>query len=262
MHQKTGQFATDSASPPTFNVQYMQNSVEDAPTLQPSANEPPAKKRKRVLAKSTPEAHTPEPTVPHADSPLDPGLVANTPTKKVDDVDSLVVPTPLPEELHVIAQFNKRSKAAQAKQPPIKGLPFLVYDVGTKLPAPKSYDKLAPMVALPSRSGKAMVPELGYSLPCEVQGRFSSQYRPSPDKAGLDERRLESKYMLDEFDRSMKALGKRRPKYTEYPHAFKEQLKSDEASKNKAEKKAKKEQEEERNKPVSCFWHFGMKVVL
>lgn len=33
--------------------------------------------------------------------------------------------------------------------------------------------------------------------------------------------------------------------------AFKEQLKSDEASRNKAEKKAKKELEEERSKPVS-----------
>lgn len=33
--------------------------------------------------------------------------------------------------------------------------------------------------------------------------------------------------------------------------AFKEQLKADEATKNKAEKKAKKELEEERNKPVS-----------
>ena len=32
--------------------------------------------------------------------------------------------------------------------------------------------------------------------------------------------------------------------------AFKEQLKSDEASKNKAEKRAKKEQEDDRAKPV------------
>jgi hypothetical protein len=222
---------------------------ETAP--QSAVTEPPAKKRKRALAKSTPEAQTPEPTVAHADSPLDTGAATNTPTKKIEEIDSLAAPTPSPEEAQLITQFNKRPKAAQAKQPPIKGLPFLVYDASTKLPAPKSYDKLAPLVALPSRTGKAMVPELGYNLPCEVQGRFSSQYRPSPDKGGLDERRLEAKYLLDEFDRSMKALGKRRPKYTEYPHAFKEQLKSDEASKNKAEKKAKREQEEVRNKPVS-----------
>lgn len=38
--------------------------------------------------------------------------------------------------------------------------------------------------------------------------------------------------------------------------AFKEQLKSDEASKNKAEKKAKKELEDERNKPVSLTFLF------
>lgn len=35
--------------------------------------------------------------------------------------------------------------------------------------------------------------------------------------------------------------------------AFKEQLKSDEASKNKAEKRAKKEQEDDRAKPVCYF---------
>ena len=135
-----------------------------------------------------------------------------------------------------------------------------------KLPAPKSFDKLAPLVTLPPRSGKSMVPELTYDLPCEIQGKFTSQYRPNPDKGGLDERRTEAKPLLDQFEASMKALGKRRPKYTEYPReyqrlsrsfnvlikstdAFKEQLKSDEASKNKAEKRAKKEQEG--GKPVS-----------
>lgn len=127
------------------------------------------------------------------------------------------------------------------------------------------------MVALPSRSGRAAVSGLGYALPCEIQGLFTSRFKPAADKLGLDERRDEAKDILAEYDRSMKALGKRQPKYTEYPrepalhpHApdaggrtdacedsFKEQLKADEASKNKAEKKAKKEQEEERNKPVS-----------
>lgn len=189
-------------------------------------------------------------------------------SKKVEELDTLVAPTPSPEETHMLQQFQKRTKAAQAKFPAIKGLPYLAYESTIKLPAPKSYDKLAPLVAIPPRSKNAIVPELGYNLPCEVQGRFTSQYRPAFDKIGLDERRIEAKSLLDDFDNSMKALGKRRPKYTEYPRrlfphslrftvanfstdAFKEQLKSDEASKNKAEKKAKKELEEERNKPVS-----------
>lgn len=218
----------------------------DAGISQSVSNEPPAKKRKRAI-KSAPDTPTPEPAANYMDSP-----VGSPAVKKVDEVDGLPAPTPSPEEAQLIIQFNKRPKAVQAKQPAIKGLPHLIYDGTTMLPAPKSYDKLAPLVAQPARSGRQMVPELGYSLPCEVQGRFTSQYRPSPDKGGLDERRMESEALLDEFDRAMKGLGKRRPKYTEYPHAFKEQLKSDEASKNKAEKKAKKELEEERGgKPVS-----------
>lgn len=44
--------------------------------------------------------------------------------------------------------------------------------------------------------------------------------------------------------------------------AFKEQLKSDEASKNKAEKKAKKELEDERNKPVSVHFFSSCKRPL
>lgn len=229
----------------------MQQAVvdQDAGVSQANATEPPAKKRKRA-AKSAPETPTPEPATIHADSP-----VGSPALRKVDDIDALAAPTPSPEDAQLIAQFNKRPKAAQAKHPAIKGLPYLIYDGATKLPAPKSYDKLAPLVAIPARSGRQMVPELGYSLPCEVQGRFTSQYRPSPDKGGLDERRIEAKVLLDDFDRAMKGLGKRRPKYTEYPHAFKEQLKSDEASKNKAEKKAKRELEEVRNKPVSPELH-------
>ncbi|KAF7545309.1 hypothetical protein G7Z17_g9266 [Cylindrodendrum hubeiense] len=252
VHQQSG-FAGSSSPPPAASAQYImphQPVDVDSPASQPAVAEPPAKKRKRTATKSVPEAHTPEPTAAY-DSPMDYSTIpGTTPTKRVDEVDSLIAPIPSSEDAQLIAQFTKRTKALQAKQPSIKGLAHLVYDASTKLPAPKSYDKLAPLVAHPSRSGKAMVPELGYSLPCEVQGRFTSQYRPSPDKGGLDERRIEAKDMLDEFDRSMKALGKRRPKYTEYPHAFKEQLKSDEASKNKAEKKAKKEMEEVRNKPV------------
>ncbi|KAF4963753.1 hypothetical protein FSARC_8236 [Fusarium sarcochroum] len=246
MHHQQPHFIGSSSSPPATNSQYLMSQPgadQDTGVSQPAANEPP-KKRKRAV-KSAPDTPTPEPAVAFIDSPIGSPAV-----KKVDDIDALPVPTPSLEEAQLIAQFNKRTKAAQAKHPAIKGLPHLIYEGTTKLPAPKSYDKLAPLVALPARSGRQMVPELGYSLPCEVQGRFTSQYRPYPDKGGLDERRFEAKVLLDDFDRSMKGLGKRRPKYTEYPHAFKEQLKSDEASKNKAEKKAKKEQEEERHKPV------------
>ncbi|KHN96534.1 zinc finger protein [Metarhizium album ARSEF 1941] len=203
------------------------------------------KKRKRVSKAST-ESPLPTVEVPPAtaDFPVD------SSSKRAEDLDSLPVPEPSAEEAKLISDFGKRNKTAQVRYPTIKGLPYMVYEGSVKLPAPKSYDKLAPLVALPPKSGRPIVPQLGYPLPCEVQGRFSSKYRPSLDKSGLDERRAEAKTLLDEYDRSMQALGKRQPKYTEYPHAFKEQLKSDEASKNKAEKKAKKELEDERNKPV------------
>ncbi|KAJ2971228.1 hypothetical protein NQ176_g7798 [Zarea fungicola] len=170
--------------------------------------------------------------------------------KRPEDMDAYTAPVPSAEEQEQIAKFSKRSKSAQAKYPSIAGLPHLVFDGSIKIPTPKSFDKLAPLVTLPPRSGKAMVPELGYSLPCEIQGRFTSQYRPAPDRAGLNERRMEAKDLLDQFEASMKAMGKRRPKYTEYPHAFKEQMKSDEAVRNKAEKKAKKETESDQSKPI------------
>jgi hypothetical protein len=73
-------------------------------------------------------------------------------------------------------------------------------------------------VALPPKSGKPILPELGYDLPCEVQGRFSDKYKPSLDTVGgLAERQREAKILLEEYDKAMKALGKRRPKYMEYP---------------------------------------------
>ncbi|KAL4723677.1 hypothetical protein ACLX1H_009319 [Fusarium chlamydosporum] len=250
MHPQQPHFINNASSPPATNNPYLipqPAANQDTGITQHITSEPPVKKRKRAV-KPAPDTPTPEPAATYIDSPVGSPVV-----KKVDDVDNLTAPTPSPEEAQLIVQFNKRTKAAQAKHPAIKGLPHLIYEGTAKLPAPKSYDKLAPLVALPARSGRQMVPELGYSLPCEVQGRFTSQYRPSPDKGGLDERRMEAKTLLDDFDRAMKSLGKRRPKYTEYPHAFKEQLKSDEASKNKAEKKAKKELEEERGKPVRCF---------
>jgi hypothetical protein len=169
----------------------------------------PTKKRKR-MTKSVPEPVVQEqPTYP-IDLPVE------TIPRRDDESEALAVPVPTPEEAQLIAQFAKRSKAAQIKYPTIRGLPHLVFDGTIKLPAPKSYDKLSPCIALPPRNDRPAVPELGY-LPCEIQGRFSAQYRPSADKGGLDERREEASQLLDEYDRSMQALGKRRPKYTEYP---------------------------------------------
>ncbi|UKZ75044.1 hypothetical protein TrVFT333_002716 [Trichoderma virens FT-333] len=209
--------------------------------LQPVVEAMP-KKRKR-MTKSAPEPIVPEQPVYPIDLPVEAFA------RRGDETEILSVPVPSEEEAQLIAQFAKRNKAAQIKYPSIKGLPHLVYEGTIKIPAPKSYDKLSPCIALPPRHDRPAIPELGY-LPCEIQGKFSTQYRPSAEKGGLDERREEASQLLDEFDRSMNALGKRRPKYTEYPHAFKEQLKSDEASKNKAEKRAKKEQEDDRAKPI------------
>lgn len=233
-------------------------------SILPTTESSQPKKRKRS---AKPTTETPPADIPSVIADLS----AESSAKRAEDLDSLPIPVPSGEEVKLITDFGKRNKSAQAKYPSIKGLPHMVYEGTVKLPAPKSYDKLSPLVALPPRSGKSMVPELGYPLPCEVQGRFTSKYRPSIDKSGLDERRAEAKILLDDYDRSMRSLGKRQPKYTEYPRkcthitsvdrtcrllcidAFKEQLKSDEASKNKAEKKAKKEQEGEKNKPVSLL---------
>jgi hypothetical protein len=178
-----------------------------------SQTEPAPKKRKRAVKTSSEpvlEAAAPTPTV---DSPLPIDIAS----RKSDEIDGFEVPVPTAAEAQQLAQFAKRSKTAQARFPSIQGLSHLLFDGTIRLPAPKSYDKLAPLVALPSKSGKRMVPELGYNLPCELQGRFTSQYRPSPNKSGLDDRKEEAAALLDEYDRSMGALGKRRPKYTEYP---------------------------------------------
>ncbi|KAL6864071.1 hypothetical protein J3F83DRAFT_716354 [Trichoderma novae-zelandiae] len=229
-----------AATQPQINAGIAPTAAAPSTTAQPTTEA--AKKRKR-MTKSVPEPFVQEqPTYP-IELPLE------APARRADDFEILPVPVPSEEEAQLIAQFARRNKAAQIKYPTIRGLPHLVFDGTIKLPAPKSYDKLSPCVALPPRNDRPAVPELGY-LPCEIQGRFSTQYRPSADKGGLDERREEASQLLDEYDRAMHALGKRRPKYTEYPHAFKEQLKSDEASKNKAEKRAKKEQEDDRAKPI------------
>lgn len=258
----------------------------------------PLKKRKRSTRSVSEATSVESPAPTGADL-----LLADSAARKAEDVASLQAPVPSAEEASLLAESVKRSKPAQRKLPSAKALPFLAQCGTIKLPGktcsrpssststlsagsvPKSYDKLAPLVAVPPRSGRPAVPGLGYDLPCEIQGRFTSQYKPSFDKPGLDERREEAKDLLDYYDRSMKALGKRQPKYTEYPRtyllqalalapcwvagqqvsdssvdAFKEQLKSDEASKNKAEKRAKKELEEERNKPVSSQLTFPLQV--
>jgi hypothetical protein len=225
--------------------------VENAvtpPVISESATTKRRARATKTISESPAPSLLPDVAPHHHTAPT--GLSAEPSVRKVEDIDSFAAPEPMTEDMQLLQMFHRRPKTAQAKFPPIKGLPFLASDTSIKLPAPKSYDKLAPLVALPPRSSKALVPELEYDLPCEVQGRFTNRYRPAFDKIGLDERRIEAKTLLDDFDRSMKSLGKRRPKYTEYPHAFKEQLKSDEASKSKAEKKAKKELEEERNKPI------------
>ena len=174
-------------------------------------------------------------------APADP--ITDNSIKRHDELQSLPIPESLPEEVALVSEFNKRKQSHPGAYPPSPGVPHFVIEGSVKLPAPKSHDKISPLVAPPSRSGRKVAPELGYVLPCEVQGVFSSKYRPALGKGGLDDRRTEAKGLLDDYDRSMRALGKRQPKYTEYPHAFKEQLKADEASKNKAGKKAKKDQD-------------------
>ncbi|GAB0138397.1 hypothetical protein EsDP_00006632 [Epichloe bromicola] len=228
---------------PSLTHATSQAPLDAQPSASASAESPAQKKRKRST-KAVSETPAVESPVALTDFPADPF------TKKSEDVDTLPIPVPSAEEARSIADFGKRNKSAQAKYPSIKGLPHLVYEGTVKLPVPKSYDKLAPLVAIPPRSGQPIIPEQSCSLPCEVQGRFTSKYRPSIEKSGLDERRAEAKALLDDYDQSMKTLGKRQPKYTEYPHALKEQLKSDEASKNKAEKTAKKSLEGDRNKPI------------
>jgi len=234
--------------------------------------------------------------------------------KKVEEPEVVICkPTSTAEELAELAKFTKRPAAAKTKLPAISGAGFLIAAGTTKLDgkcissrhvnatskldiltfcpvAQKSHDKLAPLVAMPARSGRRILPELGRDLACEIQGKFSANYKPSSMGGGLDDRKREASKLLDEFDSAMVDLGKKRPKYSEYPRkspdspaprpvegaapsptplspatfplavrpmpltrnkdAFKEQLKADEAARKTAEKQARKIAEEERNKPV------------
>lgn len=159
---------------------------------------------------------------------------------KSTEIDVFTAPEPTNEDAQFLSQAEHRLRTGQTRGTPIPGAPYMGFQSTKNMPAPKSYDKLAPLVALPPRSGKPLIPELGRALPCEIQGMFANEFQPSPDKSGLEERKQESKQNLADFESAMKGLGKSRPKYTEYPHAFKEQIKSDEAKNNKAGKKSKK----------------------
>lgn len=164
---------------------------------------------------------------------------------------SNVAPFSSEAEQAQLTEFKARAPAAKKAFPDIPGAPLLAATGIVKLPITKTYDRLPPMIALPSQSGKRALPGLGYELPCEIQGRFTDKYRPSTTSAAkLADREKEAKALIDDYERGMKALGARRPKYTDYPFAFSEQLKADEAARSKAQRKAKKEEEEERRKPI------------
>ncbi|RFU76517.1 hypothetical protein TARUN_5721 [Trichoderma arundinaceum] len=171
------------------------------------------------------------------------------------------VPSVIPQPIEVGAK--KRKRATKSAQEPVV----------PAVPEQPAYPIDLPVEAFPKQGEDSEI--LSVPVPSEEEARLIAQFAkrnkaaqikyPSikglpyllydgtikiPEKSGLDERREEAKLLLDDYDRSMHGLGKRRPKYTEYPHAFKEQLKSDEASKNKAEKRAKKEQEDDQAKPI------------
>nr|XP_036589518.1 c-x8-c-x5-c-x3-h type zinc finger protein [Colletotrichum truncatum]KAF6801523.1 c-x8-c-x5-c-x3-h type zinc finger protein [Colletotrichum truncatum] len=211
----------------------------DTPPVDPAAlpDQVSAKKRKRVIKKEA------EPE--QADSP------SESTVRRGDDGENLIFPSSTEEEIAAMAHFKKRNAAAKKQFPAIPGASFLVSSGTAKLPAPKSYDRLAPLVALPSSSGKRILPELVSDLPCEIQGKFTDKYRPSANFAGKPEdRETEARALLDQYTHEMKLLGNRRPKYADYPFTFQEQLKADEAAKSKAQRKARKEEEEERKKPI------------
>ncbi|CCF38363.1 hypothetical protein CH063_09468, partial [Colletotrichum higginsianum] len=204
------------------------------PAIDPALQPEPLKKRKRVLKK--------EGEAEQVDSPN---------SKRADDGETLALPSSVEEEMVAMEKFRKRSAASKKQFPPIPGAPFLVSSGTVKLAAPKSYDRLAPLVALPSSSGRRILPELGRDLPCEIQGRFTDKYRPSVNFVGQPgDRETEAKALIEQYGREMGDLKSGRPKYSEFPFTFQEQLKADEAAKSKAQRKARKEEEEERKRPI------------
>ncbi|GKT45080.1 uncharacterized protein ColSpa_05261 [Colletotrichum spaethianum] len=204
------------------------------PTIDPALQPEPLKKRKRVTKK--------EGEVERSDSPN---------LKKDDDGETWVLPSSTEEEIVAMEKFKKRTAASKKQFPPIPGASFLISSGTVKLAAPKSYDRLAPLVALPSPSGRPILPELGRDLPCEIQGRFTDKYRPSMNFVGQPgDRETEAKALIEQYGREMGDLKSGRPKYSEFPFTFQEQLKADEAAKSKAQRKARKEEEEERKRPI------------
>ncbi|EFQ29025.1 hypothetical protein CGRA01v4_11382 [Colletotrichum graminicola] len=209
-------------------------SQPSTPTIEPTLQPEPLKKRKRVTKKDG--------EVDRADSPN---------PKRDDDGETLVLPSSTEEEIAAMEKFRKRNAASKKQFPAIPGASFLVSSGTVKLAAPKSYDRLAPLVALPSTSGRPILPELGRDLPCEIQGRFTDRYRPSMNFVGQPgDREAEAKDLIEQYGREMGDLKSGRPKYSEFPFTFQEQLKADEAAKSKAQRKARKEEEEERKRPI------------
>ncbi|PHH52133.1 hypothetical protein CFIMG_003506RA [Ceratocystis fimbriata CBS 114723] len=184
-----------------------------------------------------------------AAAPVSRVMSSDPPTPVSTTADLLAVPRLSKTEMDQLTHHMKKSRASKLRPSPIAGADFMASTGTIKLSNPKSFDKLNPMIAMPSQSGRPVIKELGL-LACEIQGRFSSKFQPSTDACGIDERRMESSALLDIYDQSMAALGKRRPKYTEYPHAFKEQLRADETVKSKADRHARKLADEEKGTPI------------
>ncbi|CAI4215314.1 unnamed protein product [Parascedosporium putredinis] len=226
---------------------YAQSHVAYPQTVAPQQKLSPAplarcQKRKRTTKK-----------VPSADADAGDSQVdspAKLPEQPIDHPSEPFHPTVTRADHAALDEFQSLLATGRTRFPNVPAAPYLISRQSIKLPTPKSYDKLAPLVALPSQSRKPVLPGAGRSLPCEIQGQFSDRFRPSDSGAGLEDRKRDAKDLLTQFEKAMSDLGPCRPKYTEYPHAFKEQLKTDEASKAKAERLARKLAEEERNKPI------------
>jgi hypothetical protein len=100
----------------------------DSPIGQSAPIEAPPKKRKRTL-KSAPETPSSDVISFQLDSHID------NSASKLAEIDSLPPPLPTAEDLELINKFNKRTKAAKAKFPAIKGLPHLVHGGTVTLPS-------------------------------------------------------------------------------------------------------------------------------
>ena len=110
--------------------QQQQMSEDDLTTSQAKTAESPPKKRKRATKATTENVVTFEP----ADSPIPRDSSIDATNKRLDEIDGLTFPEPSAEEAQLLAQAAKRTKAAQAKQPSIKGLPHILYDGVVRLP--------------------------------------------------------------------------------------------------------------------------------